>query len=447
MSAGWVLYDGECPLCLGMLARYRETFEKRGFQFAPLQEVWVREKLALGSGPVPGEMKLLLPEGKVLGGPEALLHLASKISWGLPLALLGRLPGIRGLLDREYRRVAANRFGLTAACPMPGAVADETERLEAYSWRSFLFGLGLWGLLALANLSGFWSLGIIPVHFLLAPLALVPLGLGLVAKGIEGAVNPGFFRFAVWLSPYAGLLAAGSFVADPGLLAGALAGPWLLVVLLLAGTGLFRLLLGGFTRVEEIVINVGLLLLPAGAAWFLLSRLGASPMGFEEPIVLLTGVHFHYTAFLAPLVTALAARSLATSRRRSALHRVSLLGLIGGTPLLALGWTLHAPALKLAAVGILVASLLALGVLLCLAAGRARDGRAEGLLGLAGMSLIGGMLLAGLYGASEFAGASWITIPQMAASHGLLNGVGFSLCGVLGWTLEKRWKPISTSQP
>jgi hypothetical protein len=30
----------------------------------------------------------------------------------------------------------------------------------------------------------------------------------------------------------------------------------------------------------------------------------------------------------------------------------------------------------------------------------------------------------------------WLVIPRMASTHGLLNALGFSLLGILGWVIE-----------
>ncbi len=49
-------------------------------------------------------------------------------------------------------------------------------------------------------------------------------------------------------------------------------------------------------------------------------------------------------------------------------------------------------------------------------------------------ALLGGMLLAGLYGSRFVAPVAWLDIPMMRALHGSLNAVGFALCGVLGWS-------------
>jgi hypothetical protein len=56
------------------------------------------------------------------------------------------------------------------------------------------------------------------------------------------------------------------------------------------------------------------------------------------------------------------------------------------------------------------------------------------LLGIAGLSLFIGMVLAGLYAARAFAAPfPGLGIPQMRLLHGTINALGFGLCGVLAW--------------
>jgi hypothetical protein len=55
---------------------------------------------------------------------------------------------------------------------------------------------------------------------------------------------------------------------------------------------------------------------------------------------------------------------------------------------------------------------------------------------LSSVALAAGMALAGAYAVGEFRETLWLGIPVMAWSHGLLNGVGFVLCGLLAWSLE-----------
>ncbi|MEC9352168.1 MAG: DCC1-like thiol-disulfide oxidoreductase family protein, partial [Planctomycetota bacterium] len=96
----WLLYDGTCRFCLGMVKRWRGTLENRGFGFAALQEEWVRERLDLPEEELLREMRVLAPCGKVLGAADAFVFLWGKIWWCWPLWILAHIPGARWLINR-----------------------------------------------------------------------------------------------------------------------------------------------------------------------------------------------------------------------------------------------------------------------------------------------------------------------------------------------------------
>jgi hypothetical protein len=218
------------------------------------------------------------------------------------------------------------------------------------------------------------------------------------------------------------LAAAGALVLRAGPLAGALAIAWLAVTIRLAGVGALRLARRR-PDAAETAIDLGLMVLPVGAAWFVASRLGLTPMGFGEPIVLLTAVHFHYAAFTSLVWTGCAARRLpATWARRSAVTGVAV-----GTPVLAAGITL-APWLELLGALVLAASLgwLAVRVLVT-------TPPAGGLLlRISAVSLLFSMPLAVAYAWGQVA-TPLVSLAAMARFHGTANALGFGLCGLLGW--------------
>ena len=55
------------------------------------------------------------------------------------------------------------------------------------------------------------------------------------------------------------------------------------------------------------------------------------------------------------------------------------------------------------------------------------------------------MILAATYAVGEFTERYWLLIPRMAGIHGTANALGFTLCGLLGWSLavvkNKRAQP------
>ena len=295
--------------------------------------------------------------------------------------------------------------------------------MKPYLHRSTALGAGVFLLCVLAALTGFIDLGALELLFLLAPLVIIPIGFGLLTD----PAPPLPLRIAFRLQPFAAVLAAVSFIPAPGPAAAALAAPWFLVTCLAALAGLAMLKSGPLTI-------FALFFLPVGGIHLIVSRLGIDFLGFTEPILILTAVHFHYTGFGAPL---LAARAAARVRNSRILIAIASIGLIAAPPLVAAGFafssTLQTGAVLALSVGIYAAAFLQFKSLPSLASRPARD-----FLTLSSVSVLAGMALAVIYAVGEYTGARWIDIPMMGRTHGLLNGVGFILCGLLGWRFEAK---------
>jgi len=115
---GWILYDGECPFCRGLAARYRPTFESRGFAFTPLQTPWVAGRINLEPGERPSEMRVWTNDGRELGGAEAVVFLAGFVWWGKPVGWFAKLPGAKIILRKIYCEIAARRSCDGGACQL-----------------------------------------------------------------------------------------------------------------------------------------------------------------------------------------------------------------------------------------------------------------------------------------------------------------------------------------
>lgn len=132
--------------------------------------------------------------------------------------------------------------------------------------------------------------GKIPLLF--AFWALVPLaassvpGLGFVA------------RLGAWAWP-AALSASAALGVEAGLGSGLLATPWLL----------FCFALGWIGRKADWATAIGCLYLTVGGSWFWADRAGLNPLGFDDAIVRLTALHFHYAGFALPLLCGLMMRT------------------------------------------------------------------------------------------------------------------------------------------
>lgn len=275
------------------------------------------------------------------------------------------------------------------------------------------------------------------IHAILAigQAVLAPLLLSLVPDA-----PPRLARAARLVHPVAAAAAIAAMFLPTGPAAAALAAPWLGFTGLLGLVGLGRLLRRRrVLPIEETCIDAGLLYVSAGAGWFILSRLGASPMEFGEPIVLLTAVHFHYAGFAAPILAGLAGRALAARDPRGyRVFRPAGAGIVAGMPLVAAGIT-ASPLLEIAAVAVFATSLAALGALLVLrVAPLAAAAAPRALLRLAGLSILFGMGFAAAYGIGEWLRETVVAVPTMVRIHGWNNAIGFALGGAYSFRAMSR---------
>jgi hypothetical protein len=313
---------------------------------------------------------------------------------------------------------------------------QSTLRSRWNAWSAALGG-AIWLVCVAAGAIGRMRLGWAEGLFLLAPLVTIPLGLRIVL-GTKGQ-GIALFRLTLVVQTFGALLAAAAFAFPAGHRAGALATGWLAATACIGLCGLVGIVRGNAPLFDRICLNVGLVYLPFGGCWFVASRLGLNPAGFKEPIVFLTAVHFHYAAFAAPLLAGMAGvalRSATGSRPR--LFSAAAAGVIIAPALLAAGWALGSPLLKVTAALVLSVGLVVVAGLTFLVIPHFRNALAGALLVISGLAVCCGMCLVCLYAGGEFLGARLITIPQMTVSHGVLNCLGFTLCGLLAWNVEQR---------
>jgi hypothetical protein len=277
-----------------------------------------------------------------------------------------------------------------------------------------------------------FRLSIFDLLFLLAPWVAVPLALSLVpatSAGRFSALSAAVVKY--FLFPGAALATFSFFLRD-GRWAGALVCVWLIVALALALDGLQRLIKTRTKSFPDFCFAVGEGYALVGALWLLASRLGLQPVGFHEPIVLLTAIHFHYAGLMASVLAGLVASGTGTYRAPLYL-RIALACAVLGPGLLGLAF-LAGPKWKLAAVGLMVIGEcgVALGTFRI---GLSDAGTIGGRLLLSGSAcVIFGMALAAIWAVGEYPLHAFVNLEQMARYHGVLNSVGFGLCSLVGWT-------------
>ena len=113
---GRVFYDADCAFCRRWADVFRRRLEGGGFALAPLQSADARALLNVSEDQLLMEMRVITRQGEMLGGADALLHLAGNLGGGRRIGALARVPGIRPSLRWLYRFVARYRSCPAGAC-------------------------------------------------------------------------------------------------------------------------------------------------------------------------------------------------------------------------------------------------------------------------------------------------------------------------------------------
>jgi hypothetical protein len=310
--------------------------------------------------------------------------------------------------------------------------------------RSAFAGGMIWAGVVAASLFGpmldlRWAarrLGTIELLFLLGPLVVVPLGLELFARLEQDSAESTLIRAARLLQFPAAILVVASFFFERGVLATALVTPWFIVGSLVGCRGLLVLLSPTPKNLKTACVTASFFYLPIGCAWLIASRFGLTPINFQEPIVLLTAVHFHFAGFAAPLMTRAAATVIERGRllaRRT--FSVVAAGVLAGPAVLAAGFIVG-PRLKVAAALILVASEIGLALFFLMAVRRLHPRWTRVFVTISAASVLGAMCLAAVWAIGEYPLQPFVHLAEMAKFHGTANALGFTLCGLVGWTFS-----------
>lgn len=287
------------------------------------------------------------------------------------------------------------------------------------------------------------------------PVVVAGLGLALVER-VLGNATPAAVALARRAHPIGAAFAVASVVLDPGGGAGLLAGVWL-AVCTCATLGGVELAAVGWrggrpTMLPALTLAAGLAFLSVGGAWLVVSRLGLRPLDLSTDIVRLTSVHFHFAGFgLAVLAgTGLIACDWLASRVALV---VGCIAAVVAPPLVASGFALDwavgqvggALAMTVAAWTTAFGTFLLATSSTGPAAGGTGAARVVGrtLLVVASFAPLIPMVLAVQWALAQHTRLPALSIDDMAATHGVLNGVGFVMAGLAGWLLTGLTAPAT----
>jgi hypothetical protein len=291
-----------------------------------------------------------------------------------------------------------------------------------------LLGAAVWFGMVAGTWSGWPQLGVIELLFLLAPWIVVPLATSLIPPVNESdpptAQRPVLVFVAV-------ALATISFFLSIGILSASFASAWMLVCVFFALRGLRRIWRHRAHSFSQFCFAAGEGYLFVGGTWLVASRLGLQPVGFQEPIVLLTAVHFHFAGFLSAVLAGLTYERLRETRWSRPL-RAALAGVVVGPGLLGLAF-LVGPKVKLAAVILIVVGQVGLATGMVRVAMGNVNLVARTLLLLSSGCIVAGMALAASWALGEYPLQSFVELGRMERIHGTLNAIGFGICGLIGW--------------
>ncbi|MGG4146994.1 DUF393 domain-containing protein [Paenibacillus algorifonticola] len=112
----FVVYDGECNLCIATVARLKELPSRAHLQFVQIQQL--EEP---GTVSVPGIQKVSTQQlyekmhvadsnGMLYAGADGVIRVLRTVKGLGALALLYRIPGMRRIADAIYRIIAGRRY-------------------------------------------------------------------------------------------------------------------------------------------------------------------------------------------------------------------------------------------------------------------------------------------------------------------------------------------------
>ncbi|QXW83688.1 YndJ family protein [Bacillus sp. LJBS17] len=205
---------------------------------------------------------------------------------------------------------------------------------------------------------------------------------------------------------------------------------WWMYTVFIALYAILRLWETKIHRIEETSVLFGLIYLAGGGFWFFAYAAHLQIMQFGPLIILLTAVHFHYSAFLFPIFNGLLGRTI---RKHRMLYSWITWVILLSPLLIALGIT-YSKTLDVIAVSIYMAAIYFHAFLVFTAAFRTKT--ATFLIRVSSAVLMITIAFSMIYSFGVFRQEVTLTINQMIWIHGFVNAFGVILPALIGWRIE-----------
>ena len=185
---------------------------------------------------------------------------------------------------------------------------------------------------------------------------------------------------------------------------------------------------------ESFPVAGGWLLIAVGGLWFISLIVGKSPWDYDLRFTMLTALHFHFAGFALPvLISQLIHFSQKNNLAVTNLLIITCPILLVSIPFVGIGIA-YSPTMEIIASISLLTCCILMAVCQVYCAGFMKS-HGGWLLSISATALIASSIMAIIYSVGEYTGNQSLSIPIMIVSHGTLNSLGFSLLGLVGWTI------------
>lgn len=112
-----LIYDGECGVCQKAVTLLRRWDRERVLRYVPFQDGPAVARFGIALPALAAAMHLILPNGRVYAGADAVPELLKRLPGKRWLAPLFRIPGVLPVARRIYAGMAQRRHCLVRGIP------------------------------------------------------------------------------------------------------------------------------------------------------------------------------------------------------------------------------------------------------------------------------------------------------------------------------------------